>query len=203
MINRWQKIRSFLIPQMFGRFAHFNADNAFFAYLEESDPSSKTPKIQLTGIPENSILVKMDQVQEGEARDVTQPLFLVGGENLRHRCDYVLLTHLENKNCVFFIELKSKNFSDKEVSGKFRTSACLLDFIASISKAFYDCAISFSSDDDIVCRYVLVYTPDKAIKDLKKLPSPRISHCSADHYFKYPASRRNTQRVHYTELVKI
>ena len=150
MINRWQKIRSFLIPQMFGRFAHINADNDFFAYLEESDPSSKTPKIQLTGIPENSILVKMDQVQEGEARDVTQPLFLVGGENLRHRCDYVLLTHLENKNCVFFIELKSKNFSDKEVSGKFRTSACLLDFIASISKAFYDCAISFSSDDDIL-----------------------------------------------------
>ena len=205
MINRWQKIRSFLVHNIFGHFAYFSVDSAFFAYLEESDPLSKTPKIQLTGIPENSILLKMDRVQEGESQDVTQPLFLVDGKHLRHRCDYILLTHLENKDTVIFFELKSKNIRHCEVTGKFKTSACLLNFIADISESFFNHNISFSPSAQIVCRYVLVYVPDKSLKFSNNMPRPRVSNCSADNYFEYPAisSGKSNLRVHYTELVKI
>lgn len=205
MIERWQTIKDFLVPGMFGRFAVFNSDGARFAYLAESDPASKTPKIQLTGIPDGSILLKMDQVQEGTAKDVTQPLFLVEGKHLRHRCDYILLTNLENKDAVIFVELKSKNFTKSEVTGKFKTCVCLLDFIASISARFFNTAMSFSPDSKTVCRYVLIYVPDKPIKNMKNKPSPRICHCTPDCYFKYPAnfSVQGNQRIHYKELVKI
>lgn len=205
MITHWQTIKSFLVPQMFGRFAEFNSDHAFFAYLEESDPSARTPKIQLTGIPRDSILLKIDNVQEGKATDITQPFFLANGKHLRHRCDYVLLTHLNNIDTVVFFELKSKNFKDCEVIGKFKTSACLLNFIASVSESFFSHAISFLPCPNIACRYVLIYVPDKPLKTSKNMPSPRISHCSANNYFKYPAISlgKSNLRVNYTDLVRI
>lgn len=205
-MTRWQTIKSFLVPQIFGRLAYFNSDvNSFFAYLEESDPLSRTPKIQVTGIPQNSILLKIDNVREGTHSDVTQPLFLMNGKHLRHRCDYVLLTHLENKDVVIFFELKSKNFIDCEVTGKFNTSTCLLDFIASISKNSFKQPISFSPDTNTASRYVLIYVPDKPLKASKNKKKPRVGHCSADHYYKYPAIScgTNNLRVHYTDLVRI
>lgn len=199
MINKWQKLRDFLTPEMFGRLACINA-NTYFAYLEESDPAAKTPKIQLTGIPSNSILIKIDQ-------DATQPTFLADKLHLRHRCDYVLLTHLKGKDTIIFFELKSKNYKNGEVTGKFKTSSCLLDFLARISDVFYGHKIAFNDEVSIEKRYVLIYTPDKPTKVLKKGETPRCKHCTPGCYYRYPAihSRccNNNLRIHYSEVVNI
>lgn len=206
MIAHWQKIRDFLVPNMFGRFGIFNVDKAYFAFLEESDSLSVTPKIQLTGIPKDSILLKVDNVQEGKAKDITQPLFLVDGKHLRHRCDYILLTHLEHKDIVIFFELKSKKIRQCEIVGKFKTSACLLEFIANVSNSFFGHSISFSPKPGMIeCRYVLIFVPDKPTKFSKSRPKPQISHCSASNFFKYPAIcfGKNKLRVHYSQLVRI
>ena len=199
MINKWQKLRDFLTPEMFGRLACINT-NTYFAYLEESDSTAKTPKIQLTGIPSNSILLKIDH-------KATQPTFLADNLHLRHRCDYVLLTHLKGKDTIIFFELKSKNYKDGEVTGKFKTSSCLLDFFAKISEIFYNHEIAFADGESIVKRYVLIYTPDKPTKVLKKGETPRCKHCTPHSYYPYPAihsrCRNNNLRIHYSEVVNI
>ena len=199
MINKWQKLREFLTLEMFGRLACIN-DKTNFAYLEESDPAAKTPKIQLTGIPQNSILLNIDQ-------DTTQPTFLADKLHLRHRCDYVLLTHINEKDTIIFFELKSKNYKDGEITGKFRTSLCLLDFLAKISDVFYGHSITFTGSDNVECRYVLIYTPDKPTKVLKKEKKPQRKHCNPTCYYPYPAilSRcyKNNLRIHYSEVVNI
>jgi len=53
------------------------------------------------------------------------------------RCDYILITSRDNKKRVLFIELKSYNFSKREVDEKFMATEAILNYCSTILDKFY------------------------------------------------------------------
>lgn len=196
MLARWQILKEILFRDVLGDFGHLKGNNLFFAFLKEDDPSSVTPNICLLGIPENSILIHADH-------KLTQPLFLTEANGLQKRCDYILLTKVNGKDTVIFIELKSKSVRNPEVICQLTGGDCLLDFLAAVAEKFKGTRLAFDSNT-IARRYVLIYVPDKPSKVLKNKPKPREIHCKPDNYFQYPVHCSSSPvPINWTELVKV
>jgi len=181
MLTAWQTIKEILVSEVLGDAAHLKANNQFFVFLRESDPSSVTPNIRLFGIPENSILIHADN-------KLTEPCYLDDEGGMRKRCDYILLTKINGKDTVICLELKSTSFSKPEVISQLKGADCLLEFLSAVAEKFKGCKLNFNPDK-VARRYVLIYVPDKPTKFSKNMPQPRETHCQPTRFFAYPAIR--------------
>jgi hypothetical protein len=123
--------------------------------LEETDPSAKLKSIQIKNVSENAVLIKMDDIllinkkrydqlkkickdKKSKLTDF-KPFEHSVIKNLNGAqkcCDYILIDNLENNAHIFFIELKSKKYLDKEIDQQFKGAECLIDYFDSILKKF-------------------------------------------------------------------
>ncbi|MGI6353565.1 MAG: hypothetical protein ACOX6W_00495 [Lentisphaeria bacterium] len=193
-------MKEILSPEILVNIGRCDTNNQFFAFLKEHDPRSKTPMIYIFGIPENSILIRADHQS-------TKPAFLLKDDGMRQRCDYILLTKVNDKDTVICIEMKSKSFGKLEVEKQLKGGDCLLEFLSAVAKKFKGTILDFDPKR-IARRYVLICVPDKPTKfkfnNKKPLPCPREKHCSPEDYFKYPAMYTgNSLHIKSTDLIKV
>lgn len=198
MLESWQILKEIISPKILGKTGRYATNNQFFAFLEEHDPGSKTPNIRIFGIPGNSILIRADHKS-------TEPAFLLKDDGMRQRCDYILLTKVNDKDTVICIELKSKSFSKPEVEKQLKGGDCLLEFLSAVAEKFKEAKLDFDPER-IARRYVLICVPDKPTKFTKNKPPPRPreNHCSPKNYFEYPAVRTgHPLHIKCTDLIKV
>jgi len=137
-------LHNLLMPNMFGRIDR--TENTWVAILEETDSSAKLKRIDICDVPNGSELIKIDGSQEPNT------LFL-DNNGQRKRCDYLLITTLNGKKTLLFMEMKSKKPDNTEVKQKFLTSQCLWDYIVSMLDRFHRYSGMPSSYTDIFFSY--------------------------------------------------
>ncbi|MDP8237803.1 MAG: hypothetical protein P9X24_01820 [Candidatus Hatepunaea meridiana] len=100
--------------------------------IKETDPSAKLRSVDICGFQSESNIVY--------SFDKQPPLsnYISPDSGYRKKCDAVVLTSYEGIDYLLFIELKSKNFSERDILDKFKSSRCFMDYIDSILKRFHN-----------------------------------------------------------------
>ncbi|MEO5357244.1 MAG: hypothetical protein H7844_08095 [Nitrospirae bacterium YQR-1] len=143
-----------------------------FAVLKESGTETKLKKVEISDIPENSVLIKLDGYEEPKT------LFKSNKGQLK-RCDYVLLTRVGNQGIMLFIEMKSQRFSDKDIEKQFKGALCVMDYCNAVLNRFHN-------KEDILSlfekRFIVFYTlpipkrPTRPAKSVNLPVNPPVRH---------------------------
>ena len=168
MFEKWNSFKKVLEDQCVIGFVQRNGSHELFLPLKETTPQSTLPTIQLSGLPNESILIKTDF-------DFTIPTFLneeipVGDKkcHLRRRCDYILLSCIDGVSTVVFFELKSGNPKHSYIVDQFLGSKCFLGYLDNVLQSFLSINVDSYCSNQVVKRFVVIYSPDKIQKELKK-----------------------------------
>lgn len=154
-------LHNLLMPHMFGQMDC--TGTLWKAELREDDSSAKLRRVDITNVPVDSMLIKMDD-------KATEPntLFLEDAGQ-RMRCDYLLITKTNSgRKILLFIEIKSNTVDSEKVIQKFHASECLLDYIESMLGRFHHCHEIFNRYEK---RFVLFQTrnlPKKATRPARR-----------------------------------
>ena len=113
-----------------------------------NDPSAKLTSVRIEGLNVHSTFAfKLDH------KDYQLSTYLNHSEKYLHRgCDAVIYTTVEDKSYLFFIELKSFIFTEKNVVTKMKNSEVFLGYLHEILKTFYH-----YSEIDFQKRYILFH----------------------------------------------
>ncbi|MDR0611671.1 MAG: hypothetical protein LBG58_16305 [Planctomycetaceae bacterium] len=130
-INLKEMLQKILVPGIFGEI------NARTAILKENDRSAKLREVQINGVSDDSILIKIDY---GQAND---QIFCNENGSLK-RCDYLLITQLRRKKILLFMEMKSNKVISTEIIQKFRASECLFDYMILVLRQFHDLDFNYN-----------------------------------------------------------
>lgn len=148
-------------------------NNRRFTRLREQGKEAKLKSVDLMDIPDDSIVLKMDTYQ--------QPSTLFrGNKGENRRCDYVVITNIENRDVLLFIELKSSSLSNKEVQQQFMGAECAIDYCNSALKRFHKQDGYFDSFEK---RFVVFY---KGGSIAKTPTGTKTNNNPPSSYLKYP-----------------
>ena len=126
MLGAESKLREALIP---GHITYFHSDAT--ATLVEENPNFGLSTAYIHDVPRGSILIRF----HGSG---PVPRMIQNINGYYKNCDYALLTKIDGKPTVFYIELKSTNFEERKVSQQLQGGACILDYLLGFAKRFLD-----------------------------------------------------------------
>ncbi|MDY0378825.1 MAG: hypothetical protein RBR01_10375, partial [Desulfobacterales bacterium] len=121
-------LRSMLVDDLFGTISENNGRR--FARLKESGDSAKLKQVDIYDVPKGSLLLKLDKC------DQPKTLFK-GKQGERQRCDYILVTSMDNNPMLVFIEMKSAALKIAEIERQFKGAECVLDYCDAILTRFH------------------------------------------------------------------
>ena len=165
-------LRELLVADIHGEFV--NDHGSHYARLRERAPGAKLRKVDIHGVPEDSILMKLDGYD--------QPASLFKDDKgQRQRCDYVLFTMVNGRGFALFIELKSAKVKKTEIIRQFQGAECVIDYCHAALKRFHNhdqLLNTFSK------RFIVFYKPRVA----KQRSRPKLSadNTSPQKAMKYP-----------------
>ncbi len=174
-----EALRELLVDDIIGDIIHEHGICS--VRLREKGSDAKLKQVDLLGIPENSVLIKLDAYE--------QPLSLFKGrKGERKRCDYILFTVLDGKGYALFIELKSAKLKKPEYICQFKGAECVVDYCHSALQRFHnhDRLKAFSK------RFVVFYRP--RIAKLRTRSQPTIGNTSPEKALRYPAPHNPSLR---------
>jgi len=120
-----------------------------FAMLKECGIGSKLKRVDIYDIPEGSILIKLDQYNQPDS-------LFKNHRGQRKRCDYVLVTTIENRDILLFIEMKSSRIRNIEIEQQFKGAECVIDYCDAVLNRFH-------GQDDLLKKhtkhFVIFYKP--------------------------------------------
>ena len=134
-----EALRKLLVSDIIGDIIHEHG--VCSVRLQETGVQAKLKRVDILGIPEKSVLMKLDAYE--------QPLSLFKGEKgERQRCDYILFTVIDGKGYALFVELKSAKLKKSEYICQFKGAECVVDYCHSALKRFHnhDRLKTFSKD---------------------------------------------------------
>jgi hypothetical protein len=124
-----EALRELLVPDILGEIVDENGIHC--ARLRERSSEAKLKKVNINGVPEESILIKLDKYD--------QPVSLFNdNKGQRQRCDYVLFSVLNGEGFALFIELKSTKAKKAEFIRQFKGAECVIDYCHSALKRFHN-----------------------------------------------------------------
>jgi hypothetical protein len=103
--------------------------------LIESAVSAKLKNVKINEIADDTLVIKTDAIKEDNYETLPK-IFQSDRVQYRRRCDYVLITNLNGKKYLVFIEMKSDQPHKQDVVAQFRASDCLLEYIKSLIESF-------------------------------------------------------------------
>ncbi len=165
-------LRELLVDDIQGEFG--DEHGVHYARLRERSPEAKMKKVNIHGVPEGSILIKLDRYE--------QPSTLFRNDKgQRQRCDYVLFTMVNGRGFALFIELKSGKVKKSEIIRQFKGAECIIDYCHAALKRFHNhdkLLNTFSK------RFIVFYKPRVA----KQRTRPKLSadNTSPQKAMKYP-----------------
>jgi hypothetical protein len=120
----------------------------FCLSFTENSPDAKLCKMRVRGVPEDSILLKLQLFPP--PAEVFKPAF-----GKRCRCDYILISSRNEGLWVIFIEMKSKEFDKSHIRQQFKGADCFLTYCNAVAEKFHDAKITSCN---IQHRYVVFFT---------------------------------------------
>ncbi|MCL1875103.1 MAG: hypothetical protein FWF87_02440 [Synergistaceae bacterium] len=159
--------------------------------ITEEDKESKLNKIEVRGVPENSILLKMNCYKEPIATFKSTK-----GEC--KRCDYVILTQYENTMHVIYIEMKSWELKKPDIICQFKGAFCFMSYSNVIAEKFHNARISSAPQE----RYVVLYANRNNKTSL--FPKPvQNNHSFPENAMYFPVGSKKTKKgfVYLRELI--
>ena len=124
-----EALRELLVPEIQGEVVNDYGIN--YAKLRERSPGAKLKKVNIHGVPDGSIIIKLDGYD--------QPVTLFKNDKgQRQRCDYVLFTMVNGRGFALFIELKSAKVKKTEFIRQFKGAECVIDYCDSALKRFHN-----------------------------------------------------------------
>lgn len=162
-----------------------------FAMLKESEKDSKLKRVDIYDVPEGSILIKLDQFNQPDS-------LFKSHKGQCKRCDYVLVTTIENIDILLFIEMKSSKIRNIEIEQQFKGAECVIDYCDAVLNRFHN-------QDDLLKkhakRFVIFYKPYISKKSTRskrsKVPLPQRND-TPEQAYRYPAPiRPSLQKLVY------
>lgn len=123
------------------------ANGRRYVRLKELAPDAKLKHVDLYDLPVESMLLKLDLSSPPNS-------LFKGTKGECKRCDYLLITHFNDRKILLFIEMKSRSFKEGDVVKHFKASECITDYAASVLKRFFSLSSFF---DDYEKRFVVFY----------------------------------------------
>lgn len=128
-MKRFEPLKALLMDNLMSRAQ--TQHGRTFVRLKESGTDAKLKHVDIYDVDPDSILIKLD--------DADPPTTLFKGiKGERQRCDYVLVTVLENTTLLVFFEMKSRVAKDADITRQFKGAACLLDYCEAALNRFHD-----------------------------------------------------------------
>lgn len=147
-----------------------------FVRLRETGADARLKRVDILDIPEGSVLVKLDGVD--------QPKSLFKGKyGERQRCDYLLVTVVNNRPFLVFFEMKTRVVKDSEVARQFKGAECLVDYCNAALNRFHG---QDNLLDQCEKRFVVFYKPSLA-KQRTRPVFPGNANNSPESPLKYPS----------------
>ncbi len=115
--------------------------------MKEKNKNSKLSKVDIRGLPANSIALKLDKIDPNILKK-----FLLGKKGEVTRCDYVLFVQESNNNYMYFIELKSKYPKYQKVENQLKSSYCLIKYCSMLAENFHNTDVLNNFED----RYIVI-----------------------------------------------
>ena len=101
-----------------------------FFVLEEKAPNSKLKKFKIIGVSDDALLIKTDY---------SKPLNkLLGNDDIKKRCDYILFTSFNNYDYIVLVELKSERVSKSYVNNQLKGGGALTRYFEGLLSFFYN-----------------------------------------------------------------
>ena len=155
--------------------------------LLETDPQAFLKEITVTGVPVNSILLDLGKLSELKI-DNKLNHFINDDKGVFQCCDFLLISDINGKLHLIFIELKSGIFNRSNVVRQFKGAACFTGYINSILHHFYD--FSVPRNADIHFTYALFSSKNTNKKSTEKTNKYRKS-LSPDEYIHKKFGKRS------------
>lgn len=126
-------------------------NNRNFVRLKEKSENAELKKVDIYDVPDNSLLIKIDATKPPHS------LFKTNKGECR-RCDYILISEIENKPILLFIEMKStkKIREPSEIIKQFHGAECIIDYCNAILERFHNKKMFFN---DFNKYFVVFYKP--------------------------------------------
>ncbi len=103
--------------------------------LKEQGKDATLNKLTLTHLPEKTYFIKLDD------KFPAMQVFLKDKLGSCKRCDYLVLTTIEKKMVILFLELKSKRLDNSDIIAKFKASQAIVDYLLSLIKNFHSISL--------------------------------------------------------------
>jgi hypothetical protein len=128
-MNRFASLKNLLVNSLFR--AVISEHGRYSVHLKENGKHAKLKHVDIYGVHKDSILLKLDDIQQMKS-------LFKGLNGERRRCDYVLITLLDEEPLLVFFELKSKVISRGDISRQFKGAMCLMDYCDSALHYFHE-----------------------------------------------------------------
>ena len=144
-----------------------------FVQLREEDAGAKLRNITIFDVSTDSVLVNLDKSNPPNS-------LFKKSKGMRKRCDYVLVTTVNQEQYLLFIELKSGKIS-RDVEKQFKGAECVIDYCSATLSRFHDAENLFEGYKK---RFICFYKPSISKKSTR--PKLRMNHSTPDKMWKYP-----------------
>lgn len=127
MINKKEILQQAFVEKYI---TFFDNDNTTVT-LVENDANNGLANARIFGVSGGSLLI-------GLHKSGPVPALIKADKfhGYHKKCDYVLLTKVDEHPVIFFIELKSENIDEKEVIYQLKGATCIADYLKSFSLRF-------------------------------------------------------------------
>lgn len=106
--------------------------------IKETKPDAKLKRVEITGFsPDETYAFTLDVEERDKNKKTISKYFSSSEENINKVCDAVIFTKLNQKDYIFFCELKSEKPKAKDYMIQYQNSTLFIDYIVEILNSFY------------------------------------------------------------------
>ncbi|MCL1808813.1 MAG: hypothetical protein FWG42_03480 [Clostridiales bacterium] len=147
--------------------------------LIENDTSASLKKLTVSNVPQDTILLPLQRYSELHIGEKLKGI-IKGAPGIFKCCDYLIITITQSGMYLIFIEMKSNEFIQSDVSKKFKGANCFIEYCNAIIDNFYDVPLRNKITPKM--RYVLI-TGKRFNKKQTKLKGEKYTKLSSpDNY---------------------
>ena|GEM_PF-6508039 len=103
--------------------------------LTEADKGAKLQKVEIRGVPKESILLKMHKYT------LPEKVFKTTKGECK-MCDYILLASYKEDLYIIYIEMKSQNLDNRDFFPQLMAGDCFMTYCAALAEKFHGASIS-------------------------------------------------------------
>ena len=94
------------------------------------EPQSSTSKVEIRGLPDNAIVIKVDAFKSPDT-------ILTEARGQRKRSDYIIVANKNGKKYILYIEIKTTIGKEKDIIKQLKGSVCFVGYCKEIAKEFW------------------------------------------------------------------